>query len=72
MKAFVMLFPPALVLSLMLIPWLNAKPMPWWYAPLMVAPWLLISPWLASSIQRKAEAAVDVMVRGMAQVGSRK
>ena len=71
MKVFVTLFPPGLVLSIMLIPWFMGEPVPWW-GLLMVAPCMLISPWIAASLERKTERAVDGMVRGMAQVGNRK
>ncbi len=71
MKAFVVLFPPGLVISLTLMGFFMGSD-EWWYGFLLVAPWLLISPWMASMMERTTVKAVDSMVRGMAQVGSRK
>ena len=71
MRAFVVLFPPALILSLMLMPLFQGNPVPWVHAGLMIAPWLLISPWMANSMERRTRRAVDAIVRGMIQVGSR-
>ncbi len=71
MKTFVMLFPPALVLSIMIAPLFAGEPVTWW-GLLMVAPWLLISPRIAASLERNTEQAVDVMLGGMAHAGSRK
>jgi hypothetical protein len=71
MKAFVVLFPPGLMLSLMFLPWFMGEPATWW-GFFMVVPWMLVSPRIARSLERKTERAVDGMVRGMVQVGNRK
>ncbi len=72
MKAFVTLFPPGLILSLFGMGWIvGGSSLPWYWVLAMVAPWLLLSPWMAASIRRSTEQAIDGMVRGMALAGSR-
>jgi hypothetical protein len=66
MKAFVYIFPPALVLTLLLIFSLVGMDVSWLHA-LWVLPWFLVSPWMGNMIERKTTRAVDRLVRGMAQ-----
>ena len=70
MKAFIYLFPPGLVLSLMAINSLFGMPVSWAYA-LAVAPWLLIAPLMGRGLERKTQRAVARLVRGMAQARRR-
>lgn len=72
MSAFVILFPPGLALSLLALWWFTGTNLTWGYAAMMVAPWLVFGPWMAASMKRSTENAVDGMVRGMAQIGSRR
>lgn len=71
MKAFVTLFPPGLILSLLVTFWaIGTAPFNWGWSLLMIGPWFVISPLMAASMKRNTENAIDGMVRGMAQVGS--
>ena len=71
MKAFVTLFPPGLILSLLVGFWAaGMAPFDWGWLLLMVGPWFFIAPFMAASMKRNTENAIDGMVRGMAQVGS--
>lgn len=66
MKAFVYLFPPGLMLLLLMTWALAGMSVPWWPA-LSVLPWFLISPLIARSLERKTITAVDSLVRSMSQ-----
>ena len=66
MKAFVYIFPPALVLILLLIFGLLGMDVSWYYV-LLVLPWIFIAPWMGNMIERGTTQAVDRLVRGMAQ-----
>ena len=70
MRAFLFLFPPGLALSLALIFALSGMGM-WWVSLFAVAPWLLLSPWMASLIERRTTRAVDRLVSGMAGARAR-
>jgi hypothetical protein len=66
MKAFVYIFPPALVLLLLIIFTLTGMDVSWHYV-LWVLPWIFIAPWMGNRIERRTIRAVDRLVRGMAQ-----
>lgn len=66
MKTFVYLFPPGLVLSLLLFFSLLGMEVSWLFI-LMVLPWAFISPLIGRSLERRTTKAVDRLVRGMAQ-----
>jgi hypothetical protein len=68
MKAFVYIFPPALILLLYLVFFFIGMNVTWHHA-LWVVPWFFISPWMGGMIERKTTQAVDSLVRGMAQCG---
>lgn len=70
MKAFLFLFPPGLALGLAIVFALLEMP-EWWVAALSVAPWLVLSPWIASLVERRAIQAVDHLVSGMAGARAR-
>ena len=65
LRAFILLFPPSLCLGLALLFTLLKMPVNWDLSVLLV-PWLVIGPWLASSLERRTIRAVDRLVRGMA------
>ncbi len=65
MVAFLYLFPPGLALGLAAMSGLFGLG-EWWISLLWVAPWLFLSPWMASSIERNTTKAVDRLVNGMA------
>ena len=67
MAAFIYLFPPGLVISLVVGMMLAGHDMSWGVL-LAAAPWLFLSPWMASSMERKTRNSVDGLVRGMAQM----
>ncbi|MBW2268061.1 MAG: hypothetical protein JRH16_05760 [Deltaproteobacteria bacterium] len=70
LKAFLYVFPPGLALVLML--GFAAMGMGvLWQTALAVAPWLVLSPWLAASIERKTTQAVERLVHGMAGAPAR-
>ena len=71
MRTFVMLFPPLLGVAVSLPSILAGTGNPW-HLPLWVVPWLVISPLLASAIERSTVRAVDGLARGMTQVAARK
>ena len=66
MKAFVIIFPPGLVLFLLLIFSLIGMDVSLIHA-LWFLPWLFISPLMGNMIERKTIRAVESLVRGMAQ-----
>lgn len=66
MKAFVYIFPPALILVLISIFLISGMDVSWFYA-LWVLPWFLISPLIGNMFERKTINAVNRLVRGMAQ-----
>jgi hypothetical protein len=66
LKAFVVLFPPLLVLSLAVV----GQSFSWAWVG-MIGVWLVVSPFMATAIERRTADAVDRMVRGMVQVGQR-
>ena len=70
LKAFVYLFPPGLGLVLA-VSFLLAGMPNWWVGILCVAPWLFLSPWMGSMIERKSTKGVDSLVRSMVQVSRR-
>lgn len=70
MKAFLFLFPPGLALALALLFGLLGM-QNWWVAGAAVAPWLLLSPWMAALIEFRTTRAVDRLVRGMAGAKAR-
>ena len=70
MKIFLYLFPPGLGLVLMIVFALAGMSM-WWVSVLAVAPWVVISPLMASAIERRTTKAVNGLVRSMAQVADR-
>ena len=71
MKMFLYLFPPALALFLM-ISFALAGMGVVWISAVAVAPWVVISPLMASAIERRTTKAVDGLVRSMARVADRK
>jgi len=66
MKNFVYIFPPALVLVLLVTFSLLGMEISWLYI-LLLLPWFVIAPWMARMMERKTTDAVDRLVRGMAQ-----
>ena len=66
MKAFVYIFPPALVLILLLVFSLIGMEVSWHFVWLLL-PWIFISPLIGNMIERRTTKAVDRLVRGMAQ-----
>jgi hypothetical protein len=65
MKAFVTLFPPGLILSLVVLFAVLGQGISYlglW----LVAPWLVISPLMAALIERRTTRAVDRLARSMA------
>ena len=66
MKAFIYLFPPALILSLLIFFILLGMKMSWLIG-LIVLPWFIIAPLMSKMIEGKTTQAVDRLVRGMAQ-----
>ena len=66
MKAFIFIFPPALVLILLLVFSLLGMDVSWYFV-LMVLPWIIIAPLMGNMIESKTIKAVDRLVRGMAQ-----
>lgn len=65
MKAFVMLFPIGLILSLVLLFALLGQGVS--YLGLWsTLPWLVVSPWMAKLIERRTTRAVDRLARSMA------
>lgn len=71
MKRFVILFPPALVLSLTATLAVTQAGGSWW-ALLAAAPWLLLAPWISSLLEHRTTRAVDRLVRGMAGARTRR
>ena len=69
MKAFLYLFPPGLALVLAASTGLFGEEFSW---PVVgwAAPWLVLSPLMASSLERRTTRAVESLVRGMAQAHS--
>ena len=70
MRAFVLLFPPGLVLSLFVIFKLAGMDVSWLML-LAAAPWVLIGPLMAGSIERRTTRAVEALVRGMVHAAER-
>ena len=70
MSAFVYLFPPGLALGLVLLFALLGVDFSW-TTVLWAAPWLVLSPWMASSMKRKTVASIERLVRGMVQAAPR-
>lgn len=70
MKAFVYIFPPALVLCLFLIFSIAGMEVSLIHTA-WILPWFFISPWMGTMIERKTTRAVESLVRGMAQAGQR-
>ena len=70
LKAFVLLFPPGLVLSLFVIFKLAGMDVPWLML-LAAAPWIVIGPLMAGSLERRTTRAVEALVRGMAHAAER-
>ena len=69
MKTFVYLFPPGLVLSLLLTATLFGETTdPMLY--LIVLPWMLIAPLIGRKLEKTTTTAIDRLVRGMAQAKS--
>ena len=66
MRTFIFVFPPALILFLLLIFKLMKMDVSWAMAA-WILPWFVIAPWLGSMIEHKSKRAVDSLVRGMAQ-----
>jgi hypothetical protein len=66
MRAFVYLFPPGLAVALILLFTLLGVDFSWTMV-LWAAPWLVLSPWMASSMKRKTVASIERLVRGMVQ-----
>ncbi len=66
MKAFIYLFPPLLAIALMIFFFFFSGTKSW-YVLLTVAPWIVVAPIMASSLEKKVAGAVDRLVRGMAQ-----
>jgi len=65
MKAFVMLFPVGLILSLVVLFALLGQGVSYlglW----LTLPWLVVSPWMAKLIERRTTRAVDRLARSMA------
>lgn len=65
MKAFVLLFPPALILSLVVLFALLGRGISYlglW----LIAPWLVVSLLMAALVERRTMRAVDRLARGMA------
>lgn len=65
MKLFLYLFPPGLGLMLFVGFAVSGMGMAW-IALLAVAPWLVLSPLLATMLERRTRRAVDTLVRNMA------
>ncbi len=65
MKAFVVLFPPGLILSLMAVGAAAGQGVTYLGFWLMI-PWLVISPLMASLIERRTTRAVARLTRSMA------
>ena len=70
MRAFVYLFPPGLALGLVALFAVLGAEFSWTFV-LWAAPWLVLSPWMASSMKRKTVASIDSLVRGMVYAGAR-
>ena len=66
MKTFVYIFPPALLLILLLTFVLMGMNVSWIYA-VWILPWIFIAPLMGKLIERKTTRAVDRLVRGIAQ-----
>ena len=70
MKNFVVYFPPILVLSLLGLGSLFDSHGTDWSFALFVVPWLVISPFIASAMERRIRQAVERFVSGMSQAKS--
>ena len=70
MKTFVYLFPPGLVLSLLLLNTMLSGDLSGWIY-LIVFPWFLIAPWIGRKLESSTTRAIDRLVRGMAQAKTR-
>lgn len=70
LKAFLYLFPPVLALSLALVSALTETG-GWWVSLLCGAPWIFLSPWMPSALERRATKAVDRLVSGIASARAR-
>lgn len=72
MKNFVNLFPPGLIISLLIVQYLfgpgDAKDL---LHVFWVLPWIVIGPFLGRSLESKTERAIDRLLRGMAQAGKK-
>ncbi len=68
MKRFVILFPPGLVVSLLLFNHFVLAPFPLTHL-LWVLPWFAIAPFLGKALERGTIRAVERLVRGMARAG---
>ena len=66
MRLFVALFPPGLVLALLLFFALLGMPIPWLYLPGVLA-WLPLGLYLGGKFDDSAKRALDNLLNGMAQ-----
>lgn len=68
MQLFVYLFPPGLVLLLSVAFVVTGMGSGAWSAMWAVAPWLIISPWVASKMESRTTRAVDALVRSLTRL----
>ncbi len=68
MKRFIVLFPPGLVVSLLLFNNIFVAPFPLIHL-LWVLPWFAVAPLFGRELERGTIRAVERLVRGMAQAG---
>ncbi len=66
MRTFIFVFPPALMLFLLLVFELMKMDVSWVHGA-WILPWFVIAPWMGSMIERKSTRAVNSLVNGMAQ-----